>query len=264
MSKRVLVTGGRGTLGSKLVPRLQQDGYRVRITSRSARPSEVDERLEWAQASMEESQGWASALSDVDVVVHAASSPFKRGVDVEGTRCLLSHAAEARVSHLAYISIVGVDKKDWFYYEDKFKCEQLIAQSGIDFSILRATQFHDLVQVLLDEMFLRLPLGFLPRNWSMQPIDAGEVAELLLDAVRRGPGGHLPEAGGPEILSFREMADVWMEFHGRRPVIQIPFFFLMGRAITTGHVLTPERRVGRRTWREWVRAGLPVRDYIPA
>lgn len=264
MSKRVLVTGGRGTLGSELVPRLQRDGYRVRITSRSARPDGVDERLEWAQASMEESDGWAAALSDVDTVVHAATSPFKRGVDVEGARRLLNHAAEAGVRHIVYISIVGVDKKDWFYYEDKFKSEQLIAQSGIDFSILRTTQFHDFVHRLLDEMFLRLPLGFLPRNWRMQPIDTAEVAELLLGAVRRGPGSHLPEAGGPQILSVRQMADAWMEVYGRRPVIEIPFPFLMGRAFTTDHVLTPQRRVGRRTWREWLHAAQPLHDHATA
>lgn len=256
MSKeRVLVTGGRGTLGSELVPRLQQNGYRVRITSRRARPDNLRRDLEWAQVAMETPAGWAAALADVDTVVHAASSPFKRGADVEGTRHLLQYAAEGSVGHIVYISIVGVDKKDWFYYEDKYESEQLIAQSGIEFSILRTTQFHDFVHRLLDEMFLRLPLGFLPRNWRMQPIDTGEVANLLLDAVQRGPGGRLPEAGGPQILSFDEMADVWMEAHGRRPVVHVPFPFLMGRAFTTDHVLTPERRVGQRTWRDWVHAG---------
>lgn len=265
MSKqRVLVTGGRGTLGSELVPRLQQSGYRVRITSRQARPRNLSEDLEWTIASMGASEGWAAALANVDTVVHAATSPFKRGADVEGTRRLLNHAAQAGVGHIVYISIVGVDKKDWFYYENKLESEQLIVQSGIDFSILRTTQFHDFVHRLLDEMFLRLPVGFLPRNWRMQPIDTGEVAELLLGAVQHGPGGYLPEAGGPEILSFEEMARVWMEVHGRRPVIRVPFPFLMGRAFTTDHVLTPERRVGQRTWREWAHAGQPAPNHVPA
>jgi uncharacterized protein YbjT (DUF2867 family) len=190
-------------------------------------------------------------LSNVDGVVHAATSPFKHGADVQGTRRLLHHAAETGVRHLVYISIVGVDKKDWFYYEEKLACEQLIARSGIPFTILRATQFHDFAHRLFDELFLRLPLGFLPRNWSMQPIDTAEVADLLLDAVHRGPGGHLPEAGGPEILSYRKMADVWMDVHGRQPVIHFPFPFLMGRAFTTDHVLTPDRHLGQRTWQEW-------------
>lgn len=265
MSKqRVLVTGGQGTLGSELVPRLQQNGYRVRITSRKARPDNAEADLEWAQVMMETAEGWAAALADVDTVVHAATSPFKRGADVEGTRNLLHQAAEGGVSHIVYISIVGVDKKDWFYYEDKFESEQLIAHSGIEFSILRTTQFHDFVHRLLDEMFLRLPIGFLPRNWRMQPIDTGEVAELLLGAVQRGPEGHLPEAGGPEILGFEEMADVWMEAHGRRPVVRLPLPFLMGRAFTTDHVLTPDRRVGRRTWREWVRAAQTAPNHATA
>lgn len=252
MSKRVLVTGGRGVLGSVLVPHLQKDGFRVRVTSRQARPAGIDSKLEWAQASMEEPQGWVEALSDVDAIVHAATSPFKRGVDLAGTRRLLDHAAAAGAAHIVYISIVGVDKKDWYYYEEKLACEALIEQSGMPYTILRATQFHDFIHRLLDEIFLRYPIGFLPYNWQFQPIDTGEVAGMLAGAVRRGPAGHLPEAGGPQILTFREMAHVWMEKHGRRLVVPIPFPFLMGRAFTTRHHLTPDRRVGKRTWREWV------------
>jgi uncharacterized protein YbjT (DUF2867 family) len=145
-----------------------------------------------------------------------------------------------------------VDKKDWFYYAQKFMVEQLIAQSGIGFSILRATQFHDFIHRFLDELLLRFPIGFLPHAWRFQTIDTGEVAVLLRDAVIRGPAGHLPDAGGPEILSFREMAEVWMQARGRRPIIPLPMPFLMGRSFTLGHNLAPDHRVGRRTWQEWV------------
>ena len=188
--------------------------------------------------------------------MHAASSPFKRGVDVSGTRHLLAAAAHSNVRHFVFISIVGVDKKDWYYYADKRLIEQLIARSGIAFSILRTTQFHDFIHRFLDDLFLRFPIGFLPRGWRFQTIDTGEVAALLRDAVLRGPGGRLPDAGGPEILTLRHMADVWMETRGRRPIIPFPAPFLMGKAFARGHNLAPDQRVGRLTWREWVQKTL--------
>lgn len=261
MEKRVLVTGGNGVLGRELVPRLQQAGYRLRITSRKERPA-GDNDLEWRVASLQQADGWLEALSGVDTVVHAASDPFREGIDPQGTRHLLSAAAQAGVSHIVYISIVGVDKKDWYYYADKLLCEQLIAQSGIGFSILRTTQFHDFIHRFLSELFLRFPIGFLPHHWRFQTIDTGEVADLLCEAVARGPAGRLPDAGGPEILTFREMADVWMEAKGRRLVLPLPAPLTlgklgeMGRPFTLGHNLAPDRRVGKRTWQQWVQQTL--------
>jgi uncharacterized protein YbjT (DUF2867 family) len=150
------------------------------------------------------------------------------------------------------MSIVGVDKRDWFYYSAKRDCEELIENSGIPFSILRATQFHDFVHLMLHDMFLRFPVGFLPTGWRLQPIDAAEVAAFLLQAVQRGPAGYLEDAGGPQILTMEEMASVWMEAAGRRKVLSLPFPILMGPAFSSGHNLAPDRRVGLLTWKEWV------------
>ena len=252
MVQRILITGGSGTLGQQLVPRLKSAGYSVRISSRKARSNENDGSIEWAQASLESPSGWADAVQDVDVIVHAASFPFKRGADIKGTGYMLSAANLAGVQHIVYISIVGVDKRDWFYYKEKFACEQLIKESSIPFTILRATQFHDFANMLLKEMFLRSRIGFLPNGWRIQPIDGSEVAAILSAAVRKGPAGYLPEAGGPEVLTLEEMAETWMAVFGRRRIIKIPFPFLMGKAFGNGHNLAPDSRIGKLTWRDWV------------
>ncbi|MDX1417610.1 MAG: SDR family oxidoreductase [Candidatus Promineifilaceae bacterium] len=256
MNQRLLVTGGRGTLGKKLVPLLQQAGGTVRISSRNPQPGDHDENIEWVQASLESPSGWVEAVMDVDTIVHLASTPFKRGVDVAGTRHLLDAAKSADVKHIVFISIVGVDKRDWFFYTAKHDCEKLIADSGLPFSILRATQFHDFVHMLLNDIFLRSAIGFLPRGWRIQPIDSGEVAGLLFDAVRQRPSGRLPDAGGPEILTVKEIAATWTAVMGQRRIISIPFPILMGKAFGPGHNLAPDQRVGRITWADWVAQNL--------
>jgi uncharacterized protein YbjT (DUF2867 family) len=252
VNKKIFVTGGGGTLGRKLTPLLREAGYDVRLSSQHPPETRAEDSVEWVQAALESADEWANAVRGVDTIVHAASAPFKRGLDSKGTQRILNAASQAGISHIVYISIVGVDKKSWFYYEEKFLCEQLISKSGIPFTILRATQFHEFVDILLKEMFLRLPIGILPKGWRIQPIDSGEVAGMLAASIEAGPSGYLEDAGGPEILAFEELASIWMDANGRRPTIKLPFPFLMGRAFTTTDVLAPEHRIGQITWRDWV------------
>ena len=252
MKQHILVTGGQGSLGQRLVPQLVSTGHSVRISSRRPRPARFDDQIEWAQAALESPDGWVDAVQGVDTIVHLASAAFSRGVDVAGTQRLLAAATQAGVQHIVYISIVGVDKRDWFYYQAKHECEQLIVESGLPYTILRATQFHEFAHLLLRDMFLRYPLGFLPKGWQIQPIDGGEVAAMLFDAVQQGPAGRLPDAGGPEIFSFQELAQIWMAANGRRRIVTVPFPFLMGRAFGSGHNLAPDNGCGQITWREWV------------
>ena len=264
MTVRVLVTGGNGMLGKQLVSALREAGYAVRISSRKSVPAETVSNVEWVTATFEEADGWAEALDGVDTLVHLASAPFARGLDVAGTRHLLQAAGLTGLRHLVYISIVGVDKGGFSYFDEKFACEQMIAGSRIPYSIQRATQFHDFAHMLLDRIFLRYPIGFLPRGWRMQPIDSAEVASLLLDAVRQGPSGRRPDAGGPEIWPFSEMARVWMQAQGTRPTVSIPFPFLMGPPYLKGYNLAPEHRVGQVTWPEWVAQYLNPLHAVPA
>jgi nucleoside-diphosphate-sugar epimerase len=109
---KVLVTGGAGMLGREVVKQLTATGSSVRIMSRKRQPPNVLPTAEWAQADLETGQGIADAVTGVDVVVHAASSPFKhtRQIDVDGTRFLLEQARVADVAHVIYISIVGSDR----------------------------------------------------------------------------------------------------------------------------------------------------------
>ena len=121
----VLVTGGAGRLGSKVVKELTAPGYRVRIMSRKPQPANLLSATEWVQADLETGQGIADAVTGIDVVVHAASSPFKhtRRIDIDGTRLLLEQARVAGVAHVIYISIVGIDRIPYSYYRAKLAAE---------------------------------------------------------------------------------------------------------------------------------------------
>jgi uncharacterized protein YbjT (DUF2867 family) len=250
---RVLVTGGAGGFGQALIPRLQNRGYTIRIMSR--RPAPAGTTLEWAQADLESGAGLAAALADADVVVHAATSPARhtQQIDVEGTRRLLEAAREAGIGHFAYISIVGIECVPFPYYRAKLAAEALVRSSGLPGSILRATQFHTLIDGLLRGAD-RLPLFVLPSDLKFQPIDVGEAAERMAEAVAAGPAGRLPDIGGPEVLALGAMARPWMDARGRpRRIIHLPLPGGFAAALRQARNTCPDQRYGQISWADWLR-----------
>jgi len=250
---RVLITGGTGVLGSEVARRLAQAGYAARVMSRRAAPAE-GAGTEWAQAQIETGEGLAEAAAGVDVIVHAASSPFRRTreVDVEGTRRLLEAAKAAGVSHFVYISIVGIDRIPLPYYKHKLAAERLIEESGVPYSILRAPQFFTLMDEILRKL-LRFPVGLYPAGFKFQPIDAGEVAQRMVEAVEAGPGGRLPEIAGPEVRSAGALARAWLKARGkRRLLVPLPLFGKVAAGYRAGYNCAPESKYGRITWEGWL------------
>src|SRR5918997_6164272 len=155
----VLVTGGTGSLGRRVVNRLRGPGYEVRTLSRSARGAGV------VRGDLLTGEGLARALKGVDVLIHSASSPGKAyKTDVEGTGRLLEAAGWAGVSHVVFVSIVGVDRTPFPpYYRAKLEAERIVERSPVPWTILRATQFHEFVlkQIRLLE---RLPVMMAPKG----------------------------------------------------------------------------------------------------
>ena len=253
---RVLITGGTGMLGRELRSRLLAKGYGVRIMSRRAPRSGEGAGVEWAQASLEKGVSLAEAVNGAEVVIHAASSPANRRVDVDGTARLLDQARAAGVHHFIYISIVGIDQIGYSYYQHKLAAERLIEASGLSWSILRATQFHYLVDKLL-HMLTRLPLAFIPAGWQFQSISAADVAEQLVAAVRQGPGknGRLPDIGGPELLRLDDMARSWLTMRNmRRLIVPVPIPGKLSAGFRQGLNTVPHNPAGRTTWAAWLTA----------
>jgi uncharacterized protein YbjT (DUF2867 family) len=263
---KVLVTGGAGMLGHKVAKELTETGYSVRVMSRKREPTNLLCATEWAQADLETGQGMADAVAGIDVVVHAASSPFKhtRRIDVEGTRLLLELARVAGVAHVIYISIVGIDRIPYYYYRAKLAAEELVKNSGIPWSVLRATQFHYLVDLFF-QAATKVPLvTLLPTDLQCQSIAESEVASRLCEIAVAGPSGRLADLGGPEVRTAGEMARTWLMLRGlHRRVLPLHLPGKVAQGFRRGDNTCPDQPVrGHITWAEWVQSKYEV-QYNP-
>lgn len=251
MTARTLVTGGTGTLGREVVRQLAGTGRTVRVLSRRPRPDRRVDGAEWALGDLSTGTGIDEAVADVDTIIHCASDVRRARHDVPGLRRFLQVARRAGVRHLVYISIVGIDRVPLGYYQVKLAEERLVEQSGLGWTILRATQFHDLIRLLLSTA-ARLPIVPVPAI-SVQPIDAAEVATRLVALATGRPVGRAPDLGGPQVRTFRDLAAVYLRATGRRRVL-LPLW-LPGatfRAYRHGRHLTPAHADARRTFEEYL------------
>lgn len=248
---RVLVTGATGTLGRATVPALVAAGHDVRALSRSTR-SEPG-AVVWLRGDLATGDGIAAAVDGTDAVVHLASAPYKRDytreVDVEGTRRLTRAVRDARVPHLLYVSIVGIDAIPWGYFRTKVAAEVVVRGAGVGWSVLRATQFHDLLDSAL-RTAARLPVIPVDRGILTQPVEPADVARRLVEMVDAGPSGRTAEFGGPEELHFEDAVRQWLAItglHRRLAPVRVPG--RLGEAFRAGHLTTPFTPTGRTTWR---------------
>ncbi|MET9735008.1 SDR family oxidoreductase [Streptomyces sp. NPDC006458] len=238
----ILVTGGTGTLGRLVTERLRADGHEVRVLSRHTQPYAVDLR--------EGGSGLDAAVTGVDTIVHCASTP--RGGDEEAAAHLIAAARRAGVGHLVYISIVGVDQVPFPYYRTKLAVEQLIERSGLGWTTLRATQFHDLL-VQLFEMLAKSPVMPLPARISAQPVEVAEVADRLAELALGAPAGRVEDMGGPEVRTMESLARAYLAAKGRRRApLNVPLWGAAYRGFRAGGHLTPEHALGKGTFEQYL------------
>ena len=149
MTSPIFVTGGTGTLGRLVVPRLRNAGRTVRVLSRRSR--ETEEGIELVTGDLATGEGIEAAVEGAEVIVHLAGT--SKG-DEAKARHLVQAAWQAGTPHLVYISVVGadripvvsgVDRAMFGYFASKLGAERVMADSGLPWTTLRATQFHDLM-----------------------------------------------------------------------------------------------------------------------
>ncbi|MER7951152.1 SDR family oxidoreductase [Streptomyces sp. NPDC096079] len=241
----ILVTGGTGTLGRPVCERLRADGHEVRVLSRHSPQYAVDLRRGGPVLDR--------AVDGVDAVVHCSN--ILRG-DRDAARVLIHAARRARVPHLLYISIVGVDRVPLGYYRTKYAVERMIGASGVPWTLLRATQFHDLVLQLLQGL-AKPPVMLLPKEVRDQPLEVTEAAARLAELAVRPPAGRVDDMGGPEILTFEELARTYLRATGRRRrLVEVPLPGRVYQGLRHGRHLAPEQAVGRVTFEEFLRRRL--------
>jgi len=253
----ILVTGGTGTLGSLVVARLISAGLPVRVLSRGRLVADLI-GAERANADLDTGDGVDSALKDVQTVVHLAGSA--KGDDLKA-RNLVNAAAPAGVRHLVSISVVGadripvksrVDRMMFGYFAAKRAAEQVITESGLPWTTLRSTQFHQLSLRVVQGM-AKLPVVPVPSGWRFQPIDAGEVADRLVELALSEPAGLVAEVGGPRIYDMSELLRTYLQITGKqRLIVRMPLLGGAARAFRQGANLIPDRAVGRLTWEDFL------------
>ena len=256
MQTSTLVTGGTGTLGRQVVERLRASGSIVRVLSR--RPRESQNGIEFVTGDLATGEGIEAAVAGFDVIVHCAGS--QKDDDLKSLS-LVRAARQAGARHLVYISVVGadrvpvvsgIDRAMFGYFASKRAAEQVIAESGIPWTTLRATQFYDLVFRVAQGM-AKLPVIPVPSGFRFQPVDTGEVADRLVDLALGAPSGLVPDIAGPRIYPMTELLRSYLAAkHERRLMFPIGLPGRAARAGRQGAILAPDRGVGRRTWEEFL------------
>jgi uncharacterized protein YbjT (DUF2867 family) len=259
MTLPILVTGGTGTLGRRLVPRLTGAGYAVRVLTRHGRPDA--DGVRYVAGDLATGAGLADAAGGVGTIIHCAGGA--KGDD-ELTRNLLR--AVTGTPHLVYISVVGadrvpvvsaVDRAMFGYFASKLATERVVERSGLPWTTLRATQFHDLILTVTRQL-AKLPVVPAPAGFRCQPVDTDEVAARLAELALGEPAGLVPDLAGPRVYTFAELVRGYLRAAGRRrPILPVPLVGRAARAVRAGAILAPEHATGKRTWEEFL-ADRPV------
>jgi uncharacterized protein YbjT (DUF2867 family) len=249
---RVAVVGGTGVLGKPLVAALAARGDEVRALSRTA-PRKLPDGASHFTVDLTQGDGLGEALAGVEVVVDASNSSTPRRaapVLVEGTKRLLRAGAEAGARHYVGVSIVGCERVPMAYYKVKVEQEEAIAAGAIPWSLLRATQFH----TLIDYLFKQDARFGIVRSGSarFQPIDPPLVAERLAGAAHADPAGRLPDVAGPEVLTLSELAKAWRRAGHRALPLRFPMIGPIGRPLREGALCNPDAAAGGRTFEQWL------------
>ena len=244
----IAIVGGTGMLGRHVAAELSSRGHEVRVLSRHAPEHRVD---------LTTGEGLIPALKGCDAVVDASNNSSLRGAAatlVDGSRRLLQAEEAAGAGHHVCVSIVGCEQLPMGYYRAKVDQERVVEQGPVPWSIVRATQFHELIATWLASAarWRVLPVP----HAALQTVAAAEVAAAIADVATGGPRAGRITVAGPEVSDARDMARVWRAVTGSRaPLLPVPVPGRTGRALRSG-VLTTERPDvrGMTGFADWLRS----------
>lgn len=266
----ILVTGGTGGLGRRVVARLRSAGRNVRVLSRHGGDSTSG--VERVIGDLELNRGIEAAVAGIETVVHCAGVG-KIKEDTLQAQNLVHAAREAGVRHLVSVSVVGadripvksaVDRSMFAYFASQRAKERVIEGSGLPWTNLRATQFHDGFILLMVQAMSKMPIVPLPSDTRFQPVDADEVADALTKLALGPPTGQAPDLAGPKIYDAEDLLRSYLRTMGkRRLVVRLKVPGAAAAAIRAGANLAPDRAVGTRTWEDFL-AGLKSRGGLEA
>lgn len=251
-TQRILVTGGTGTLGRHVVPRLHEAGCAIRVFSR--RPHDSTDGIEYVVGDLRKDQGIEAGVDGTIIILHLAGA--SKGDDV-ATRNLMRVASRAGTRHVVYISVIGANRMPVGYYRSKLAAEQAVVDSGVPWTILRAAQFDDALLKVVQQM-TKVPVIPVPTGVRFQPVATSEVAARLVELALGSPAGAVPDLAGPRIYGMADLLRAYLRARGKhRLMLPLRLPGKAGRAFRSGANLAPDQAVGRRTWEDFLGERIP-------
>jgi uncharacterized protein YbjT (DUF2867 family) len=243
---KIVVIGGSGLIGSKLVPKLREHGHEAVAASPNSGVNSVT------------GDGLAEAMKGALVVVDVSNAPSWEDSAVlnffeTSTRNLLAYEAAAGVRHHVTLSVVGSERMlESVYFRAKIAQENLIKGSSIPYSIVRATQFFEFVKGIADLSTdgntVRLPSALI------QPMAADDVASALARVAMSSPLNSTVEVGGPERFRLDELVRRGLAaWNDPREVVTAPHARYYGIAVSE-RTLVPDddAQLGETRFETWL------------
>ena len=230
----ITIVGASGLIGSKVTELLRNQGHDLVAASRS---TGVDVLT---------GAGLDQALADADVLVDVTNSPsFETGPVMNffttSATNLVAAAKRASVGHYVALSIVGADGlPDSGYMRAKVAQEKIIKESGLPYSIVRATQFAEFADDITESMTagdeVKVP------DALIQPIPADQVAAAVAAAAIAGPINGIVNVGGPNKITFKQLVSDALARKGDRSktIVVDPKTRYYGAALNTRSLVTPD------------------------
>ena len=243
---KIVVIGGSGLIGKKLVSRLRQHGHEAVAASPSSGVNTVT------------GEGLAEVLVGTQVVIDVTNSPsFEDAAVLEffekSSRNLLAAEADAGVAHHIAVSIVGAHRiPDSGYMRAKVAQEKLIQSAGIPYTIIRATQFFEFIGTIIaqfptDGQTVRLPPAFI------QPILSEDVADALVDITLGAPVNGIIDLAGPDRFRFEEIIRQFLSAtHDSRQVVVDSHAHYFGAALNDQLVPEGNSLIGSTRFDDWL------------
>ena len=248
---KVVIIGGTGLIGSKLVTRLREQGH-------EAVPASPDSGVNTLTR-----EGLADVLTGAAVVVDVSNSPSFEDAAVlkffeTSTTNLLAAEAAAGVGHHVAMSVVGSDRApDSGYLRAKIAQETLIKNSSIPYSIVRSTQFFEFLKRIADEATDGNTVRIAPVLF--QPIAADDVAKAVARVAVSAPVNGIVEIAGPQQFRFDEFIRLGLAaLQDPRVVVADPHAHYFGAALSERTLVPgPDARLGEIRFEEWLSKSAP-------
>lgn len=238
MAKSVFLTGGTGFVGRYLARLLLRSGYRVVCLTRNRHwhePAAVD----FVHGALTDSNACERVMQDCDTVLHLAGATGKQArsayfqVNRDGTAALIQNAKRAGVKRFVFISTIAVKFPDisrYFYAQSKQQAETLVAESGLDWTIIRPTMIFGPGSATMAALNRLATLPYIPvfgnGRASLQPVFVEDLVQMIA-AVAEGTGFTLRtvEIGGPEVISVQQLLERmrYAAGLGKSRIVHLPF-----------------------------------------